>query len=349
MESFTFPHVWKRHAVLMLISAGHENNKIAELLNVTRQFVWTVRQDLIASNYDFEAVAERKDHNRRSDTIRDREFIMQVQEMVNNDPSKSMRAMARDLDVSEHCIRSCLMEDIRYKSYRMRKGQLLTDKMKENRLKKSTRLLNKLKKPLEPGMVWIFSDEKNFCQDQLHNSQNNRWLAVCPKDVPRVMKTKYPATIMVFGVVTSEGDVMPPHIFPQGLRVNTEAYLEVLEAVVLPWIRETLGERPFVWQQDSAPCHTSRKSQRWLGDHFFDFTTPDVWPPNSPDLNPMDFFVWSAVEREANRTACNTKEQLISRIQASFASLPRDTVKRASQRFRGHIEAMIKAKGDFIE
>lgn len=333
----------------MLISAGHDNNKIAELLKVTRQFVWSVRLDLIASNYNYEAVAQRKEHSRRSDAIRDQDFVARVQGMVDNDPSKSMRAIARDLHVSEHCVRNCMMEDIRYKSYKMRKGQLLTEKMKENRLKKSIRLLNKLKSPLEPGMVWIFSDEKNFCQDQLHNSQNNRWLAVCPKDVPRVMKTKFPATVMVFGAITSEGDVMPPHIFPQGLKVTTEVYIEVLESVVLPWIKEKLGDRPFVWQQDSAPCHTSRKSQKWLGDNFFDFTSPDVWPPNSPDLNPMDYFVWSAVERETNRTACKTKDDLVNRIHASFGNLSREAVMRACQRFRGRIEAVTEVNGDFIE
>ena len=42
------------------------------------------------------------------------------------------------------------------------------------------------------------------------------WLVQClPKDVPRVMKTKFPATVMVFGVVSSEGDVMPPTSSPR--------------------------------------------------------------------------------------------------------------------------------------
>ena len=32
-------------------------------------------------------------------------------------------------------------------------------------------------------------------------------------NVPRVMKTKFPAAVMVFGVVSSKGHIMPPHIF----------------------------------------------------------------------------------------------------------------------------------------
>ncbi len=64
MESFTFPHLWKRHTVLVLISAGHSNSKISEMLKVTEQFVRTVRRELISSDYDYKGVAERKHHSR---------------------------------------------------------------------------------------------------------------------------------------------------------------------------------------------------------------------------------------------------------------------------------------------
>ena len=50
----------------------------------------------------------------------------------------------------------------------------------------------------------------------------------------RVMKTKFLATFMVFGVVSGEGHIMPPHIFEVGLKVNTKVYLGVLKSVVIP-------------------------------------------------------------------------------------------------------------------
>ncbi len=50
--------------------------------------------------------------------------------------------------------------------------------------------------------------------------------------LPRVMKTKFPATVMVFGVVSSEDHIMPPHILEVGLKVNTKVYLDVLKSVV---------------------------------------------------------------------------------------------------------------------
>ena len=101
---------------------------------------------------------------------------------------------------------------------------------------RSKRLLNKLKTPAEDDVIWFFSDEKNFDQDQKVNRRNDIWLCADPSEVPRVMHTKFPATVMVLGVISNEGNAMPPHFFPQGLKVNSAAYIHVLETVVKPWI-----------------------------------------------------------------------------------------------------------------
>ena len=42
------------------------------------------------------------------------------------------------------------------------------------------------------------------------------WIDTNNRDMPRVMKTKFPASVMVFGVVSSEGHIIPPHIFEVG-------------------------------------------------------------------------------------------------------------------------------------
>ena len=90
-------------------------------------------------------------------------------------------------------------------------------------------------------------------------------------NVPRVMKTKLPVTVMVFGVVSSEGHIMPPHIFEVGLKVNTKVYLDVLKSVVITWCNQVAGGRPWVWQQDSAPVHKSKETQAWLQKESYDF------------------------------------------------------------------------------
>ena len=89
----------------------------------------------------------------------------------------------------------------------------------------------------------------------------------------RVMKTKCPVTVMVFGEVSSEGHIMPPHIFEVGLKVNTKVYLDVLKSVVTPWCNQVASGWPWVWQQDSAPAHKSKETQAWLQKECYDFVS----------------------------------------------------------------------------
>ena len=110
------------------------------------------------------------------------------------------------------------------------------------------------------------------------------WIATNNRDVPRVMKTKFPATVMVFGVVSSEGHIMPPHIFEVGLKVNTKVYLDVLKSVVIPWCNQVAGDRPWMWQQDSAPAHKSKETQAWLQKECYNLAPFSHCPPPPPPI-----------------------------------------------------------------
>ena len=78
------------------------------------------------------------------------------------------------------------------------------------------------------------------------------WISAINREVPRMMKTKFPTTVMVFGVVSSEGHIMPPHIFEVGLKVNNKVYLDVLKSVVIPCCNQVAGGRPWVWWPTSS-------------------------------------------------------------------------------------------------
>ena len=97
------------------------------------------------------------------------------------------------------------------------------------------------------------------------------WIAKNNRDVSRVMKTKFPATVMVFGVILNEGHIMPPHIYEVSLKVNTKVYLGVLKSVVTPWCNQVAGGRPWVWQQKSAPAYMFKETLAWLQKECYDF------------------------------------------------------------------------------
>ena len=98
------------------------------------------------------------------------------------------------------------------------------------------------------GKIRFFSDEEMFTVERAVNRQNDRWLARDPKDVPIVGRTKLPQSVQVVGVVSSEGDVIPPYFFRRGQRINADVYLNVLSTLVKPWMDTIADGRSYVFQ-----------------------------------------------------------------------------------------------------
>jgi hypothetical protein len=68
--------------------------------------------------------SERKAHSRRSDAM-DVSIVASQQDLVNQDPGRSMRSLARELGISEASVCNKMAQNIRYKSYRC--GQFMKE------------------------------------------------------------------------------------------------------------------------------------------------------------------------------------------------------------------------------
>lgn len=162
------------------------------------------------------------------------------------------------------------------------------------------------------------------------------------------MVNKNCATVMVLGVVSNEGDVMPPYFFSKGLKISAEVYLTVLRNVVKPWMDKVAAGRHYVFQQDGAPAHTAKATQIWLKANVPELWEKEVWPPSSPDCNPLDYYVWSMVEKDVNQHYHTSVDSLKNKIQEVMTNLDKQVLVKACQRFRRRVEAVIDAEGSFI-
>ena len=122
-------------------------------------------------------------------------------------------------------------------------------------MSESDTLFNKRDRRYAPVQLMPSTDPSYDSRTIASTLKMQIWIATNSRDVPRVMKTKFPATVMVFDVVSSEGRIILPHIFKDGLKVNTKVYLGALKSVVIPWCIQVAVWRPWVWQQDSVPAH----------------------------------------------------------------------------------------------
>ena len=129
------------------------------------------------------------------------------------------------------------------------------------------------------------------------------------------------------------------------LKRSRQSLMKLPSGVVIPWCNQVVGGRPWVWQQDSAPAHKSKETQAWLQKECYNFVPFSHWHPSSPDLNPMDYFVWSYVKNITNMTSHNTKASLIVAIRWVFTKLPPALVEKACSQFQIRIEA----EGSYIE
>ena len=75
----------------------------------------------------------------------------------------------------------------------------------------------------------------------------------------------------------------------------------------------------------------------------------NFWPSNSLDLNLLDFYVCSIVEKWVNEHPNNIKDSLKAPIVWVMSDMNKEQLVRAFNRFRSHIEAVIDASGGFME
>ena len=120
-------------------------------------------------------------------------------------------------------------------------------------------------------------------------------------------------------------------------------FLEVVDA------RDHFGNDAWTFQQDGAPSHTSKKTQAWCADNLPRFWTKNMWPPSSPDLNVMDFSIWSILESEACATVHQSVESLKASLSAAWDGMSQETVRAAVDSFPKRLRAVRKAKGGHFE
>ena len=113
-------------------------------------------------------------------------------------------------------------------------------------------------------------------------------------------------SVMVWGMIS--GDGVGPLVRLQG-KVNAGVYKDN----VLPVLRYST-KHPSIFMQDNAPCHKAMVVINFLKAE--NVTVMD-WPPQSPDLNPIEN-VWKTLGERSKARNPKTTEQLWNTLQEEW-------------------------------
>ncbi len=327
-------------AIRALLATGMNVSEVARQTGASRNTVAHVRDHGV----------ERKEHERPR-TVRTDELVANVEGAINANPNTSVRALARDTGTAEATMRLLVKEDLGMRSYTKQERPLLSEDTRRKREERATTLINRLKR-VDAGVTILFSDEKYFTLAQYHNRRNSHVVLhqgeVTDLRVQGVAQR--PAGIMFLGVVASDGRVGPPIFVESGVKIDSTVYQELLRREVKPWVDAHYPPGSFIFQQDGAPAHTSAATQSMIAQELgWRYWTKEIWPPSSPDLNPLDYGVWDKVAQIACATPAPNIAVLRERVAQAWVALEPSEVVAICKGFRRRLAAVVTAKGGHID
>jgi len=294
----------------------------------------------------------------RPRSARTHENIQMVEELVCSQEgqpgtSKSPREIARETGVSHTSVRRIIKKDLNLKTFRRREVQLLSNSDKKKRLSACRRLKVRMT-PDKVAQTW-FSDEKLFTVQTPTNTQNDRiYAAVSRKrDVPpeRLLKGRkhFSQSVMVSVAVSKHGKTSLVFV-DRGAKVNSSYYCDYVLSGngLLRDIRRLSGNH-FIFQQDGAPAHRSKQTVGFLTANVPEFLEPENWPPNSPDLNPVDYSIWGALQQLVYRQKIRNLDHLKEVLASCWEQIGQELIDKAIDQWLDRISLVIRAKGGHIE
>lgn len=301
----------------------------------------------------------RKEGSGRPKTSRTDENIEMVEEMIlsQEEPGthQTPAEIAAELGIHRRQVQQIIDEDLDLKPIRKMKVQSLSDADMEKRNTRAVKLLRTYTR--EVLKTAFFSDEKIFKVKQQYNSQND----VCY--IPKKMKKSdvsderllrqqatFPQKIMVSVSVSKAGKTKLFFVDP-GTKVNAHYYSNVLMKKMIPQMDRRANGENYLFMQDGARAHTAKLTLgNFAKQKQLTLLQPQDWPPNSPDLNPVDFGIWGILEENVYRGRRITNiESLKEALVTEWNLLPQETINRCIDAFRPRLKRVVEVGGGHIE
>ncbi|MBR6907848.1 transposase [bacterium] len=217
-----------------------------------------------------------------------------------------------------------------------RQRQELTD---EHKKKRKIFVYSIFNIPEFPWRSIIFSDESRICL-----TNDSRWVWRRRGDnCPGIFldEKKFPHGIMVYGAI---GVNYKSKLVITNLKITSKVYTNNIEQSRMI---EDLKNREYVFMQDGAPSHKALDTRKWLNTRC-DYLA--FWPPNSPDLNPIEM-LWGIIKTRIKQlpTQPKTIDDLTKKVLEIWYSIDMETINHLVESFYYRLLLVATHDGESIQ
>jgi|KBSSwiStaDraftv2_1062776.scaffolds.fasta_scaffold275747_2 transposase len=187
----------------------------------------------------------------------------------------------------------------------------------------------------------IFSDESRFL---LFDNDSHKWVWRKPSEkyhvdclVPTV---KHSSGIMVWGCFAREK--VGPLVMLEG-SVTGRVYQQTLQDHLLPFIASLDSSQIWIFQDDNATVHRTAAVKKFKEDNNILSLT---WPPQSPDLNPIEH-LWDELERRLRKreNIPRNKQELFSALKEEWLNIEPHVLANLIDSMPRRVKAVLKSRG----